>query len=86
MIFNGLYLVHLQILHQWRYMYDEIYRMEYIDFLEEIGLSMQILIDEKLLVIPMGLSMVTTTDKGDGCVILGNQGSSEAESKSCASV
>lgn len=72
MIFNGFYIVHLQVLHQWRYMHDELYRMEYFEFLEEIGLSMQILIDEKLLVIP--------TDQGDGCVIFGNQGSSEAES------
>ena len=72
MIFNGLYLVNLNVLHQWRYMHDEIYRIEYFEFLEECGLSMQILRDEKILVIP--------TDEGDACVICGNQGSSETES------
>jgi len=63
-------IINLQVLHQWRYVNDELYRIEYFEFLEEIGLSIEILLEERLLVIP--------TDKGDGCVIFGNQGSSEA--------
>ena len=64
-------IIGLQAKHQWRYMNDELYRMEYFDFLEDMGLSMSKLMEDKLLVIPI---------EGDGCVICGNQGSSETKS------
>jgi len=39
-------------LHQWRFSNDEIYRIEYGDLLEELGLSIQVMLDKRLMVIP----------------------------------
>jgi len=47
-------IIELQTLHQWRYMHDEIYRIDFYEFVEEIGLSMSMLEENNLMLIPIG--------------------------------
>ena len=47
-------IIELQVLHQWRYMNDEIYRIEFYEFVEEIGLSISMLEEKNLMLIPIG--------------------------------
>jgi len=47
-------IIELQTLHQWRYMHDEVYRIDFYEFIEEIGLSMSMLEENNLMLIPIG--------------------------------
>lgn len=47
---NAFYIVNQQALHQWRYMHDEEYRIDYFEFLDEIGIDIN---NSELMVIPV---------------------------------
>lgn len=46
-------LVDRQALHQWRFMNDEVYRLEYDELLNEMDIAMEMLQELKLLFIPI---------------------------------
>ena len=42
-----------QALHQWRYMFDPDYKLDYVEFLDDMEITLEFLIEQELMLIPV---------------------------------